>query len=47
MEILQKWEMMEISFFSKLLSVKLFCGFMNKTTTKKAAFSPLPEDTMK
>lgn len=28
MQILQKWKMVEISFLSELLFVKIFCGFM-------------------
>lgn len=41
MDILQKWEMLEIFFLSELRSVKIFYSFMKK---KKVVF---PEDTMK
>lgn len=30
MQILQKWKMVEMSFLSELLFVKIFCGFMKK-----------------
>lgn len=33
MQILQKWKMVEISFLSELLFVKIFCGFMKKNSS--------------